>query len=201
MKTKKYIHHLRKMRTAAPQPSTQRAHHVGFIFRWEQGVKRTTFSSIIVAVFVPQILKIHRAGNAKGISVGSILLSMFVCIGISSYAFKRRFVFRWAHLTVYPRTSFPSQYGDALMVATQMAIVVMQSFYYSGQSSKIFMLLSVLGSIATAMYLDVIPLQILAGVQAITIPMTIVAKVFRCHKLVHDLHHNTDDANVSQLHG
>ncbi len=71
----------------------------------------------------------------------------------------------------------PSQYGDALMVATQMAIVVMQSFYYSGQSSKIVMLVSVLGSIVTAMYLDVIPLQVLAGVQAFTIPMTIVAKV------------------------
>jgi len=118
-------------------------------------------------VLVPQIIKIWRAGNAQGISATSMLLNLAACVGVCGYSYRQRFVF--------------SQWGDALFVAMQVAVIVLQIFYYSGQTPQIVMLLAVLSSIVGAIYMDAIPLTVLASVQAATIPITVVGKAMQLH--------------------
>ncbi|KAJ1362563.1 hypothetical protein KIN20_022164 [Parelaphostrongylus tenuis] len=152
------------------------------------GVGITSASMIL---FVPQILKIFNAKNAKGISIISQLLAFVAAVGTASYSFNQGFVF--------------SQYGDSFFIAIQLMIIVMQILYYSDSSAYafaffrfldflLFFLIHILVAMNSADFSwaslfavigNYIPTGILTMLQASAIPIIVISKsiqVFRNYK-------------------
>ncbi|KAE9419372.1 hypothetical protein Angca_002434, partial [Angiostrongylus cantonensis] len=123
------------------------------------GIGITSASTIL---FVPQILKIFNARNAKGISIISQLLAFMAAAGTASYSFNQGFVF--------------SQYGDSFFVAVQLMIIVMQILYYSDSSAYAFAFFAFCWASVFAVIGNYIPTQILTALQALAIPIVVASK-------------------------
>jgi mannose-P-dolichol utilization defect protein 1 len=113
-------------------------------------------------LFIPQILKIHRARSAEGISIVSMLLGLIPALGTCAYSYEQKFIF--------------SQYGDSVFVAIQMSIIIMQILYFSDYSAYAFAFLATLWAVVCAIMYHYIPFNVLYAIQALGIPFIIVSK-------------------------
>lgn len=62
-------------------------------------------------------------------------------------------------------------------MSAQLAVIILQIFYYSNQLPQMAMFLAVLGSVVGAAYMHLIPMPVLVTMQACTIPITMLGKV------------------------
>lgn len=115
-----------------------------------------------ILLFVPQIIKIFSAKSAKGISLISQLLALIAAAGTASYSFNKGFVF--------------SQWGDSFFVSVQLMIIVMQILYYSDASAYAFAFFAFCWAFIFAVIGGYIPNDVLTGVQALGIPITVASK-------------------------
>lgn len=120
-------------------------------------------------LFVPQILKIAKAGSAEGISLIAMILGLIPALGTVAYSYEKKFVF--------------SQYGDSVFVSFQMAIIVMQIIYYSDYSSFAFAFLAAFWALSCAIFYHYIPFSVIYGVQTVGISFLVVSKVSLFKKL------------------
>ncbi|KAM3729091.1 Mannose-P-dolichol utilization defect 1 protein [Dirofilaria immitis] len=119
-----------------------------------------TFGSVFI--FVPQILKIQFAQSGEGISLLSQLLGMFASFAITAYSYSKEYVF--------------SQWGDSFFVTIQMIIIIIQILWFSSRQAHAAVFLAFCWTVSCAVMGKYIPVDILALVQAITIPIITVAK-------------------------
>uniref|UniRef100_A0A8R1XWR9 Mannose-P-dolichol utilization defect 1 protein homolog n=1 Tax=Onchocerca volvulus TaxID=6282 RepID=A0A8R1XWR9_ONCVO len=115
-----------------------------------------------VLIFIPQILKIQFAQSGEGISLSSQLLGLFACFVITSYSYAKGYVF--------------SQWGDSFFVTIQMIIIIIQILWFSSRQAHAAVFLAFCWTISCAVMGEYISVDMLALVQAITIPVVIVAK-------------------------
>uniref|UniRef100_A0A1I8B1V1 Mannose-P-dolichol utilization defect 1 protein homolog n=1 Tax=Meloidogyne hapla TaxID=6305 RepID=A0A1I8B1V1_MELHA len=110
------------------------------------GVGITVGSSLL---FVPQILKIYQAKSAEGISLASQLFGLVSCL----------------------------QWGDSLFVSLQTVLIIMQILYYSnsGAFNAFVSGLFYFAGLMAVVY-HYVPLKVLDGFQAATIPITFLSK-------------------------
>uniref|UniRef100_A0A0N5AL18 Mannose-P-dolichol utilization defect 1 protein homolog n=1 Tax=Syphacia muris TaxID=451379 RepID=A0A0N5AL18_9BILA len=125
-----------------------------------------------VLLFVPQIVKIHMARSGKGVSLPSQLLGLLACFGTFAYSYANNFVF--------------SQWGDSLFIFIQMIVVVMQILYFDSMIIAAFGFLALCSLAVLALIYQLIPLHILTLLQASTIFIVAVAKVFSLLDVLHE---------------
>ncbi|EFO22514.2 PQ loop repeat family protein [Loa loa] len=119
-----------------------------------------TLGSLLI--FIPQILKIQFAQSGEGISLSSQLLGLFACFTVTSYSYAKGYVF--------------SQWGDSFFVTIQMVIIIIQIFWFSSRQTHAAVFFAFCWTISCAVMGEYIPNDVLALLQAITIPIVIVAK-------------------------
>ncbi|KAL7077404.1 hypothetical protein ACQ4LE_003242 [Meloidogyne hapla] len=124
------------------------------------GVGITVGSSLL---FVPQILKIYQAKSAEGISLASQLFGLVSCSAVAAYSYERNFIF--------------GQWGDSLFVSLQTVLIIMQILYYSnsGAFNAFVSGLFYFAGLMAVVY-HYVPLKVLDGFQAATIPITFLSK-------------------------
>lgn len=85
-----------------------------------------------------------------------------------------RYIFRltWTLTFVF------SQWGDALFVAVQTVLIVMQILYFRGQRAEAFAFMSACWAAGMAINHHFVPLAVLEVVQALVIPVVFLSKVF-----------------------
>uniref|UniRef100_A0A0R3RPM3 Mannose-P-dolichol utilization defect 1 protein homolog n=1 Tax=Elaeophora elaphi TaxID=1147741 RepID=A0A0R3RPM3_9BILA len=115
-----------------------------------------------VLIFIPQILKIQFARSGEGISLLSQLLGLFACFAVTSYSYAKGYVF--------------SQWGDSFFVTIQMTIIIIQILWFSSRQTHAAVFLAFCWTISCAVMGEYIPTDVLAVLQAITIPIVIVSK-------------------------
>nr|CDP95454.1 Bm3915, isoform c [Brugia malayi] len=114
-------------------------------------------------LFIPQILKIQFAQSGEGISLLSQLLGFFACFAVTSYSYAKGYVF--------------VQWGDSFFVTVQMVIIIIQILWFSSRQAYAAVFLAFCWTISCAVMGEYIPTDVLALLQAISIPVVIVAKV------------------------
>ncbi|VIO88061.1 Uncharacterized protein BM_BM3915 [Brugia malayi] len=113
-------------------------------------------------LFIPQILKIQFAQSGEGISLLSQLLGFFACFAVTSYSYAKGYVF--------------VQWGDSFFVTVQMVIIIIQILWFSSRQAYAAVFLAFCWTISCAVMGEYIPTDVLALLQAISIPVVIVAK-------------------------
>ncbi|KHJ98888.1 PQ loop repeat protein [Oesophagostomum dentatum] len=131
-----------------------------------------------ILLFIPQIIKIFNAKNAKGISLLSQLLALVAAAGTASYSFNKGFVF--------------SQWGDSFFVAIQLMIIVMQILYYSDASAYAFAFFAFCWAFIFAVIGNYVPAEFLTLIQALGIPITVASKTIQAWQ-------NYKDQSTGQL--
>ncbi|ETN75243.1 hypothetical protein RB195_021389 [Necator americanus] len=131
-----------------------------------------------ILLFVPQIIKIFNAKNAKGISLLSQLLALVAAAGTASYSFNKGFVF--------------SQWGDSFFVAVQLMIIVMQILYYSDASAYAFAFFAFCWAFVFAVIGNYLPSEFLTLIQALGIPIAVASKTIQAWQ-------NYKDQSTGQL--
>ncbi|CAG9536494.1 unnamed protein product [Cercopithifilaria johnstoni] len=119
-----------------------------------------TLGSLLI--FIPQILKIQFAQSGEGISLSSQLLGLFGCFAVTSYSYTKGYVF--------------SQWGDSFFVTIQMIIIIIQILWFSSRQTHAAIFLAFCWTISCAVMGQYIPIDVFALLQAITIPVVIIAK-------------------------
>ncbi|EGT60521.1 hypothetical protein CAEBREN_00817 [Caenorhabditis brenneri] len=122
-----------------------------------------TLGSILL--FVPQILKIHAAKSAQGISASSQILALIGAIGTASYSYRSGFVF--------------SGWGDSFFVAVQLVIIILQIFLFSGQTLLSVGFLGAVSAVTYGVVSQMIPMHVLTWVQAAGIPIVVTSKLLQ----------------------
>uniref|UniRef100_A0A914VAK6 Mannose-P-dolichol utilization defect 1 protein homolog n=1 Tax=Plectus sambesii TaxID=2011161 RepID=A0A914VAK6_9BILA len=116
-------------------------------------------------IFVPQIIKIWRAKSGAGISLTAQLLSLVAATGTAGYSYASKFVF--------------SQWGDALFISIQTAIIIMQILIYSGRAPMAAAFLAVCWAVTMGIVTGYVPFWFLTTLQASTIPITFIARLLQ----------------------
>ncbi|VDM12099.1 unnamed protein product [Wuchereria bancrofti] len=118
---------------------------------------------VSLLLFIPQILKIQFAQSGEGISLLSQLLGLFACFAVTFYSYAKGYVF--------------IQWGDSFFVTIQMVIIIIQILWFSSRQAYAAVFLAFCWTISCAVMGEYIPIDVLAMLQAISIPVVIVAKV------------------------
>ena len=113
-------------------------------------------------LFLPQILKIHAAKSADGISLCSQLLALLGAASTAAYSYSKGFVF--------------GQWGDSFFVTLQLVIIVMQILWFSPNKPFTFPFMSLCWAGLFAVQGNYIPQQALLALQAAGIPIVVVSK-------------------------
>lgn len=126
------------------------------------------FGIVLGSVFVkaPQIQKIVAAKSGEGLSFTSILMELFAYTTMLAYSYAKSFPF--------------SSYGDSLFVMIQTVMIGFLFLKYgqtqknSGSSAYMFVLMY--GVFLYALVGGLTPVTVLASMQALNVPVVIVAK-------------------------
>jgi len=119
-----------------------------------------------ILVKVPQIVKILRAGSAKGLSFVSITLEIAAAVSAFSYNFVNEYPF--------------SSYGDSAFLAAQTALIGALVLHYGGAAAKGAAYLCGVAGL-TAALCTAAPLSLLWALQAANIPMVFSAKMLQAY--------------------
>jgi mannose-P-dolichol utilization defect protein 1 len=116
----------------------------------------------LLAVKVPQIVKILRAGSVQGLSLLAVLLE--VCFGLFTftYNFAKEFPF--------------STYGESALITFQVAIIASLIFSYRGNTLGLVLFLVVLSSLVFYLCSGLAPLSLLSTLQSACIPLLIISR-------------------------
>lgn len=121
------------------------------------------FGSVLIKI--PQILKIVHGKSGAGVSLLSNFLELLCFLATVSYSCVSGFNF--------------SAWGDSLTVGIQTAIVAFLIMWYSSRQSEAIVFSIAVSLSAILLCSGLVPLNILAILQSLNIPMVVVAKAIQ----------------------
>ncbi|KAL0894540.1 hypothetical protein ABMA27_013114 [Loxostege sticticalis] len=115
-----------------------------------------------ILVKVPQILKILSSKSAEGINIYGVYLELFAITANFAYSYVMGFTF--------------SAWGEGTFLAIQTAIIAALVLHYGGGSGKAALFLATYVGIVSALVGGYTPKEVLWNMQAINIPIIVLAK-------------------------
>ncbi|KAI8427559.1 hypothetical protein MSG28_002066 [Choristoneura fumiferana] len=115
-----------------------------------------------ILVKVPQILKILSSKSAEGINVYGVYLELFAITSNFAYSYVMSFPF--------------SAWGEGTFLAIQTAIIAALVLHYGGSTGGATIFLAVYVGIVSALISGYTPTEILWNMQAINVPIILIAK-------------------------
>ena len=130
---------------------------------------------------IPQILIILRAGNAKGISVISEVLSLIAVFGSMSYGYYKNFPI--------------AAYGDTYSLYVQGCIILLMVLYYQNQKTQLF-LSFIMISVATGLqFSNMIPGDIIYLLNTLSLFLSVFSKLIQALENLR----NSSTGNLSSI--
>lgn len=120
-----------------------------------------------ILVKVPQILKLLQSKSSQGINALSVLMDLFAITAMTSYGFSKGFPF--------------SSYGDGVFLGLQTLVIEALVFHYQGNTAKATAFLSAYAAVVSVILAGMVPLNVLWGCQAMTIPIILTSKLIQAY--------------------
>ncbi|XP_043668720.1 mannose-P-dolichol utilization defect 1 protein homolog [Vespula pensylvanica] len=118
-------------------------------------------------VKVPQIIKIFKNKDSKGINIFSVLLDLFAITAMTSYSFASGFPF--------------SSWGDGVSLGIQTLIIALLVFHFNGDTATATAFLAGYISILSAVVTGLTPINLLWTCQAMNIPIVLISKFIQAY--------------------
>ncbi|KAI4504526.1 hypothetical protein M0802_000076 [Mischocyttarus mexicanus] len=120
-----------------------------------------------ILVKVPQIVKILKNKDSKGINIYSVLMDLFCITAMTSYSFVSGFPF--------------SAWGDGVSLGIQTLIIAILVFHFNGDSAKATAVLAAYIAVLTAVVNGVVPINLLWTCQAMIIPIVLISRLMQAY--------------------
>lgn len=120
-----------------------------------------------VLVKLPQIIKILRSGNAKGLSFAGVLLELVAVTANGAYSYSKGFPF--------------NSYGEAVFMSLQTSLIALLILWFGGSTILTLAFSAIYGSIVFAIThpSGLVSAEVLWYGQAANIPMVVVGKLIQ----------------------